>query len=76
MTAPPRDYLLLTPMLDRVERLPGPQREALRTAIGLSSGRHCGRPGVDSAAVSRSVTLKEPGWAAGRVGRQSGLTAR
>src|ERR1700733_12853064 len=31
-------HQLLAPMLDRVERLPGPQREALRTAFGLSSG--------------------------------------
>src|SRR3954465_14650556 len=31
-------HQLLTPMLDRVQRLPGPQRQALRTAFGLSSG--------------------------------------
>jgi DNA-binding CsgD family transcriptional regulator len=31
-------HQLLTPMLDRLERLPGPQREAVRTALGLSSG--------------------------------------
>jgi DNA-binding CsgD family transcriptional regulator len=31
-------HQLLTPMLDRLERLPAPQREALRTAFGLSSG--------------------------------------
>jgi DNA-binding CsgD family transcriptional regulator/tetratricopeptide (TPR) repeat protein len=31
-------HQLLTPMLDRLERLPGPQGEALRTAFGLSSG--------------------------------------
>jgi DNA-binding CsgD family transcriptional regulator len=31
-------HQLLTPMLDRLERLPGPQREALATAFGLSSG--------------------------------------
>jgi DNA-binding CsgD family transcriptional regulator len=29
---------LLAPMLDRLERLPGPQREALQTAFGISSG--------------------------------------
>jgi hypothetical protein len=29
---------LLTLMLDRLERLPAPQREALRTAFGLSAG--------------------------------------
>jgi DNA-binding CsgD family transcriptional regulator len=31
-------HQLLTPMLDRLERLPGPQREALRIAFGLSAG--------------------------------------
>ena len=31
-------HQLLTPMLDRVERLPGPQRAALATAFGLSAG--------------------------------------
>ena len=31
-------HQLLTPMLDRLQRLPGPQRQALRTAFGLSSG--------------------------------------
>jgi AAA ATPase domain len=31
-------HQLLAPVLDRVERLPGPQREALRTAFGLSAG--------------------------------------
>jgi DNA-binding CsgD family transcriptional regulator len=31
-------HQLLTPMLDRLQRLPGPQREALRTAFGLGPG--------------------------------------
>ena len=31
-------HQLLTPVLDRVDQLPGPQREALRTAFGLSAG--------------------------------------
>jgi DNA-binding CsgD family transcriptional regulator len=31
-------HQLCAPMLDRLERLPGPQREALRTAFGLSAG--------------------------------------
>ena len=31
-------HQLLTPVLDRAERLPEPQREALRTAFGLSAG--------------------------------------
>jgi hypothetical protein len=29
---------LCAPMLDRLERLPAPQRDALRTAFGLSAG--------------------------------------
>jgi DNA-binding CsgD family transcriptional regulator len=31
-------HQLLAPLLDRVVRLPGPQRDALRTAFGLSAG--------------------------------------
>src|ERR1700716_1132059 len=31
-------HQLCAPMLDRVERLPGPQRDALRTAFGVSAG--------------------------------------
>ena len=31
-------HQLLKPMLDRVDRLPGPQRDALRTALGASPG--------------------------------------
>jgi DNA-binding CsgD family transcriptional regulator len=31
-------HLLCAPMLDRLERLPAPQRDALRTAFGLSAG--------------------------------------
>ena len=31
-------HQLLAPALDRIDRLPGPQREALRTAFGLSAG--------------------------------------
>ncbi|WP_425563897.1 AAA family ATPase, partial [Pseudonocardia xinjiangensis] len=31
-------HQLCAPMLDLVERLPGPQRDALRTTLGLSSG--------------------------------------
>src|SRR3977135_2165265 len=31
-------HQLLAPMLDRLERLPVPQRDALRTALGLSPG--------------------------------------
>jgi DNA-binding CsgD family transcriptional regulator len=32
-------HLLCAPMLDRLERLPDPQRDALSTAFGLSAGR-------------------------------------
>jgi hypothetical protein len=31
-------HLLCVPMLDRLDRLPGPQRDALGTAFGLSDG--------------------------------------
>ena len=31
-------HQLCAPMLDRLDRLPGPQQEALRTAFGLSAG--------------------------------------
>ena len=31
-------HQLCAPMLDRLDRLPGPQRDALRTAFGLSAG--------------------------------------
>jgi hypothetical protein len=31
-------HQLRAPVLDRLDRLPGPQREALRTAFGLSAG--------------------------------------
>ena len=32
-------HLLLHPFLDRLDRLPGPQAAALRTAFGLAEGR-------------------------------------
>ena len=32
-------HQLCAPMLDRLERLPGPQRDALGTAFGLSAGQ-------------------------------------
>jgi len=31
-------YQLLAPMLGRLDRLPGPQRDALRTAFGICAG--------------------------------------
>ncbi len=43
-------HQLLAPMLDRVERLPVPQRDALRTAFGLSEG-----PGPDRFLVGLAV---------------------
>jgi hypothetical protein len=43
-------HQLLAPMLDRVEQLPVPQREALRTAFGLSAG-----PAPDRFLVSMAV---------------------
>jgi DNA-binding CsgD family transcriptional regulator/tetratricopeptide (TPR) repeat protein len=36
-------HLLCTPMLDHLEGLPGPQRDALRTAFGLARGAAPGR---------------------------------
>ena len=35
-------HQLCAPMLDRLERLPGPQRAALRTAFGISDGARTG----------------------------------
>src|ERR1700685_163539 len=43
-------HQLLASMLDRLDRLPGPQREALRTAFGLSAG-----PGPDRCLVGLAV---------------------
>src|SRR5258708_16539962 len=31
-------HQLCTPMLDHLDRLPGPQRDALRTALGIAAG--------------------------------------
>jgi hypothetical protein len=45
-------HLLLAPMLDRLERLPAPQRDALRTAFGLSPGSAPDRFFVGLAALS------------------------
>jgi DNA-binding CsgD family transcriptional regulator len=45
-------HQLLAPMLDRLERLPGPQREALGTAFGLSAGGAPDRFLVGLAALS------------------------
>ena len=48
-------HQLCAPMLDRLERLPAPQRDALRTAFGLERGPGSGpvpdRPGRPGSAV-------------------------
>ena len=44
-------HQLLAPMLDRVERLPTPQRDALRTAFGLGPASASGRVSVGLAAL-------------------------
>ena len=50
-------HQLLAPMLDRLESLPAPQRDALRTVFGLSNGSVPGPvpggPGGAGAAVGR-----------------------
>src|SRR5262249_61227054 len=45
-------HQLCAPMLDRVDRLPGPQRDALGVAFGLSAGGVPDRVLVGLAAVS------------------------
>jgi DNA-binding CsgD family transcriptional regulator len=52
-------HQLLTPMLDRLQRLPGPQRQALRTAFGLSSGPAPDRFLVGLAALSLLADVAE-----------------
>jgi len=52
-------HQLLAPMLDRAERLPAPQREALRTAFGLSSGAAPDRFLVGLAALSLLAEVAE-----------------
>jgi tetratricopeptide (TPR) repeat protein len=42
---------LCAPMLDHLERLPGPQRDALRTAFGISAGPALDRFGVGMAVL-------------------------
>jgi hypothetical protein len=44
-------HQLCAPMLDRLDRLPGPQRDALRTAFGLSDGEAPDRFSVGLAVV-------------------------
>jgi hypothetical protein len=47
-------HQLCAPMLDRLERLPVPQRDALRTAFGMSAGPAADRFLVGLAVLSRS----------------------
>jgi DNA-binding CsgD family transcriptional regulator/tetratricopeptide (TPR) repeat protein len=52
-------HQLLTPMLDRLQRLPAPQANALRTAFGLSSGSAPDRFLVGLAALSLLAEVAE-----------------
>jgi hypothetical protein len=52
-------HQLLTPMLDRLERLPAPQANALRTAFGLSPGSTPDRFLVGLAALSLLAEVAE-----------------
>ena len=55
-------HQLCTPMMDRLDRLPGPQRDALATAFGLSSGSPPDRFLVGLAVLSllSDVAAQEP----------------
>ena len=55
-------HQLCAPMMDRLDRLPGPQRDALATAFGLSSGSPPDRFLVGLAVLSllSDVAAKEP----------------
>ena len=50
---------LLAPMLDHLERVPAPQRDALRTAFGLSAGEPADRFLVSLAALSLLAEVAE-----------------
>jgi DNA-binding CsgD family transcriptional regulator len=52
-------HLLLGPLLDRLERLPGPQREALEVALGIREGRAPDRLHVGLAVLSMLADLAE-----------------
>ena len=52
-------HQLSAPMLDRLERLPGPQHQALGIAFGVSSGRTPDRFRVSVAALSLLSSLAE-----------------
>jgi DNA-binding CsgD family transcriptional regulator len=52
-------HLLFGPLLDRMERLPGPQREALEVALGVREGRAPDRLLVGLAVLSMMADLAE-----------------
>jgi hypothetical protein len=52
-------HQLCCPMLDRLEAVPGPQREALRTAFGMSPGPAAGRFLVGLAVLSLMSAVAE-----------------
>jgi len=52
-------HLLFGPLLDRFDRLPGPQREALEVALGVREGRAPDRLLVGLAVLSLMATLAE-----------------
>src|SRR2546427_11451357 len=54
-------HQLCAPMLDRLERLPGPQRDALGTAFGLSAGHAPGRFLVGLPVLSLLAEVAEDG---------------
>src|ERR1700760_1530706 len=54
-------HQLCAPMLDRLERLPGPQRDALGAAFGLSSGHAPDRFLVGLAVLSLLAEVAEAG---------------
>ena len=61
-------HQLCAPMLDRLERLPVPQRDALRTAFGLSAGPAAG-PLPGRAGGAEPAVRGRRGAAAGVPGR-------
>src|ERR1700754_1641853 len=54
-------HQLCAPMLDRLERLPGPQRDALGSAFGLAAGRAPDRFLVGLAVLSLLAEVSEEG---------------
>src|SRR4051794_33131437 len=52
-------HQLCAPMLDRLDRIPGPQRDALRTAFGVSAGAPPDRFLVGLAVLSLLAEMSE-----------------